>query len=86
MSGSFKTYPKSILSHNSADFDQSRVDRYGNTFRTLEQHISFKDELLEVPIESIYVISPEDNQEKTKDGPDKNKKKSKDKHCYCLIQ
>ncbi|OMJ65920.1 hypothetical protein SteCoe_37421 [Stentor coeruleus] len=56
MSGSFKTYPKTILSHNELEYDPNRVDRYGNNFKFMEQHISFKDNVLEEPLESILEI------------------------------
>lgn len=56
MSGNFKTYPRAILSHNEVEFDPNRVDRYGHNFRFMEQHISFKDKVLEEPLESIFEI------------------------------
>ncbi|OMJ67556.1 hypothetical protein SteCoe_35249 [Stentor coeruleus] len=82
MSGSFKTYPKSILSHNDTDFDPNRVDRYGNNFKYLEQHISFKDKVLEEPLESILEI--EQINFYTKQEPetsDKDKQDENDQAC-----
>ncbi|OMJ79211.1 hypothetical protein SteCoe_20812 [Stentor coeruleus] len=56
MSGSFKTYPRAILTHNEVEYDPDRVDRYGHNFKFMEQHISFKDNVLEEPLESILEI------------------------------
>lgn len=78
MSGSFKTYPKSILSHNDTDFDPNRVDRYGNNFKYLEQHISFKDKVLEEPLESILEI--EQISLYTKQEPETSDKEKQDEN------
>ena len=91
MSDNFGTFPKSIMCHSDVYFDVARTDRFGNSFRNLEQRISFKDKVLEEPLESIHIIDPEDleapapleiNTEPKK--LEKNKKIIK--RCSCSIQ
>jgi hypothetical protein len=53
MSFDGKASPKPILIQNEAEFDPKRVDRFGNKFKYLEQHISFKDQIMEAPLESV---------------------------------
>lgn len=88
MSGSFKTYPKPILSHNDIGYDPNRIDRYGKNFKFMEQHISFKDNILEEPLESILeieqiIIGDKDEQEtrvkEKSDNKETVKKKNIDK-------
>lgn len=97
MSESFKTYPKSILCHNDLDYDTERQDRFGHNFKYLSQHISFKDKVLDEPLESIIIIdavNEDDNEEKNDPN---STKKSKGIHpkkphrkmqpkCCCTIQ
>jgi hypothetical protein len=98
MSGSFKTFPKPILVQNDSDCSPSRQDRFGNKFRYLEQKISFKDEILERPIESIIEydqveldIDYGSIEENTLKKYEKRKKKLRRKKrlkkmCSCILQ
>lgn len=95
MSGSFKTYPKPSIISNNAEFDPEREDRFGHKFKYLEQHISFKDQILEEPLVSVLEydqinieIVPTKG-EKYSSGLKKShskKSKGKKKGCSCNIQ
>lgn len=84
MSSNFKTYPKPILRIQSSQYDQNRKDRFGKTMKDSEQHISFKDNILDESLESIYYF----HQSKIdfKHRKKKNSKKRKKKSCHCTIQ
>lgn len=95
MSDSFKTFPKPILISNSTDFDPTRKDRFGHKFKYLEQHISFKDEILEAPLESVVeyeqikielISLPEEKCKSSTSTPPIRKIKSNKKGCSCSIQ
>ena len=82
MSGEFKPIPKPILVINDSDFDPARVDRFGNRFKYLEQHISFKDEIMQVPLECVIEydqveveVQDLSTEEKAKPAKEKSKKK-----------
>ena len=95
MSDSFKTFPKPILVSNSTDFDPSRKDRFGHKFKYLEQHISFKDEILEAPLESVLEYEqinielhslPDEKPRSSTPKPHIRKEKMNKKGCSCSIQ
>ena len=82
MSEDSKAIPKPILVLDDSDFDPARVDRFGNKFKYLEQHISFKDEIMQAPLESVIEydqveveIQDSSTEKKSKQGKENIKKK-----------
>lgn len=82
MSEDSKAIPKPILVQDDSDYDPTRVDRFGNKFKYLEQHISFKDEIMQTPLECVIEydqveveVQDSSTEEKAKPSKEKIKKK-----------
>ena len=98
MSGSFKTFPKTIMVSDYADFDHTRVDRFGNKFKTMAQKLSFRDGVMDQPIDSIveYDQVEVEIERGSSEGEDEQRfqnrvkklkrKKLLKKKCGCCVQ
>lgn len=82
MSEELKPIPKPILVVDDCDYDPTRVDRFGNKFKYLEQHISFKDEIMKTPLDCVIEydqieVQVQDSFTEEKEKPSKEKSKKK---------
>lgn len=98
MSGSFKTFPKTILVTDLALCDDDRVDRFGNKFKTLAQKLSFRDCVLDKAVDSVveYDQVEVEIERGSSEGEDEarfqkrvkslKRKKLLKKKCGCCVQ